>query len=178
MILKRAMKGELDLMGPAQKVAQELVGIPEMDESNDTPFAYEKKLVNNYKKAILLVAGGAVQKLMATLSKEQEVLMNIADMIIETYVAESVLLRAEKMVGLLGKAACSAQVTMMRVYVNETCDKISILGKEALNSYAEGDELRMMLMGLKRFTRQEPFNIKAARQEIALKLINENKYCF
>lgn len=178
MILKRAMKGELDLMGPAQAVAQELVAMPEFPEPDDTLFAYEKRLIKNYKKAILLVAGGAVQKLMATLSKEQEVLMNIADMAIETYVAESTLLRTEKLVAMRGEAACQEQLAMMRVFVNETCDAIWISGKEALNSFAEGDELRMMLMGLKRFTKQEPFNSKAARQTIAEKLINENRYCF
>jgi alkylation response protein AidB-like acyl-CoA dehydrogenase len=178
MILKRAMKGELDLMGPAQAVAQELVGMPEFGDADDSLFAYEKRLLKNYKKAILLVAGGAVQKLMTTLSKEQEVLMNIADMAIETYVAESVLLRVEKMVSMRGEAACQEQLAMMRVYVNGACDKIWIEGKEALNSYAEGDELRMMLMGLKRFTKQEPFNAKAARQIIAEKLISENRYCF
>lgn len=178
MILKRAMKGELDLMGPAQAVAQELVAMPEFPEPDDTLFAYEKRLIKNYKKAILLVAGGAVQKLMTTLSKEQEVLMNIADMAIETYVAESVLLRTEKLVSIRGEAACKEQLAMMRVYVNEVCDKIWIYGKEALNSYAEGDELRMMVMGLKRFTKQEPFNAKEARQIIAEKLISENRYCF
>lgn len=178
MILKRAMKGELDLMGPAQAVAQELVGMPEMQEEDDPFFAYEKKLLRNFKKAILLVAGGAVQKLMTTLSKEQEVLINIADMAIETYVAESVILRVEKLVGIRGEGACGEQIAMARVYLNEACDKIWINGKEALNSYAEGDELRMMLMGLKRFTKQEPFNMKAARQAIAEKLISENRYCF
>lgn len=178
MILKRAMKGELDLMGPAQAVAQELVGMPEMQEEDDHFFAYEKKLLRNFKKAILLVAGGAVQKLMTTLSKEQEVLINIADMAIETYVAESVILRVEKLVGIRGEGACGEQIAMARVYLNEACDKIWINGKEALNSYAEGDELRMMLMGLKRFTKQEPFNMKAARQAIAEKLISENRYCF
>src|SRR5690606_31062748 len=178
MILKRAMKGELDLMGPAQAVAQELVGMPEMAEPDDALFAYEKKLLKNYKKSLLLVAGGAVQKLMTTLSKEQEVLMNIADMAIEIYVAESILLRVEKLVAMKGEAACTEQLAMMRVYVNQVCDKIWLDGKEALNSYAEGDELRMMLMGLKRFTKQEPFNIKAARQVIAEKLISENRYCF
>lgn len=178
MILKRAMKGELDLMGPAQKVAAELVGLPEMSEPDETLFAYEKKLIANFKKAVLLVAGGAVQKLMATLSKEQEVLMNVADMIIETYVAESVLLRVEKMTGMKGEASCKEQLAMMRVYINDACDKIWLSGKEALNSYAEGDELRMMLMGLKRYTKQEAFNPKAARQTIAEKLISENKYCF
>ncbi|HEY1040720.1 MAG TPA: acyl-CoA dehydrogenase family protein [Bacteroidia bacterium] len=178
MILKRAMKGELDLMSHAQKVAAELVGIPEMSEPDDSLFAYEKKLVANYKKAILVVAGAAVQKLMMTLSKEQEILMNVADMIIETYVAESVLLRTEKLVSMKGEENCKEQLAMMRVYVNEVCDSIWLNGKEALNSFAEGDELRMMLMGLKRYTKQDAFNSKAARQLIAQKLIEENKYCF
>jgi alkylation response protein AidB-like acyl-CoA dehydrogenase len=178
MVLKRAMKGELDLMGPAQKVASELMGIPDMSEPDDTLFAYEKQLIVNYKKAILMVAGAAVQKLMTTLSKEQEIIMNIADMAIETYVAESVLLRVEKLFGMRGEAACEAQLAMMRVYLNDACDKIGIYGKEALNSFAEGDELRMMLMGLKRFTKQQPFNPKAARQVVAEKLIAANKYCF
>lgn len=178
MILKRAMKGELDLMGPAQQVASELVGIPEFSEPDDTLFAYEKKLVANFKKAILLIAGGAVQKLMTTLSKEQEIIMNIADMAIETYVAESTLLRVEKLVGMRGEAACTEHLAIMRSYINSACDKIWVYGKEALNSYGEGDELRMMLMGLKRYTKQEPFNAKAARQAVAQKLISENKYCF
>ncbi|MCD6065691.1 MAG: acyl-CoA dehydrogenase [Bacteroidetes bacterium] len=178
MILKRAMKGEIDLMTHAKNVAAELVGIPDMSASDDAPFAYEKKLVANYKKAILLVAGAAIQKLMATMAKEQEILMNVADMIIETYVAESVLLRVEKMTAMKGEAACKEQFAMMQVYVNEACDKIWLYGKEALNSFAEGDELRMMLMGLKRYTKQEAFNPKAARQLIATKLIEENKYCF
>ncbi len=178
MILKRAMKGELDLMGPAQKVASELVGIPEFAEANETLFAYEKKLVGNFKKAILLTAGAAVQKLMTSLSKEQEVIMNIADMAIETYVAESTLLRVEKMVSMKGEAACEAQIAIARSYINSACDRIWVDGKEALNSFGEGDELRMMLMGLKRFTKQEPFNAKNARQTIAQKLIAENKYCF
>ncbi len=178
MIMKRAMKGELDLMGPAQKVASELVGIPEFAEVDETLFAYEKKLVGNFKKAILLTAGAAVQKLMTSLSKEQEVIMNIADMAIETYVAESTLLRVEKMVSMKGEAACEAQIAIARSYINSACDRIWVDGKEALNSFGEGDELRMMLMGLKRYTKQEPFNAKNARQTIAQKLIAENKYCF
>ena len=178
MILKRAMKGELDLMGPAQKVAAELVGIPEFAEVDETLFAYEKKLVGNFKKAILLTAGAAVQKLMTSLSKEQEVIMNIADMAIETYVAESTLLRVEKMVSIKGEADCEVQIAIARSYINSACDSIWVNGKEALNSFGEGDELRMMLMGLKRFTKQEPFNAKNARQTIAQKLIAENKYCF
>jgi alkylation response protein AidB-like acyl-CoA dehydrogenase len=178
MVLKRAMKGELDLMGPAQKVAAELVGIPEFGETDNALFAYEKKLIGNFKKAILLIAGAAVQKLMTTLSKEQEIIMNISDMIIEAYVAESTLLRVEKLVGMKGEESCKEQLSMMRAYINSACDRIWVSGKEALNSFAEGDELRMMLIGLKRFTKQEAFNAKVARQQIAQKLIAENKYCF
>jgi alkylation response protein AidB-like acyl-CoA dehydrogenase len=178
MILKRALKGELDLMGPAQKVAAELVGIPEFSEPDTSLFAAEKALVANFKKAILLTAGSAVQKLMATLSKEQEVIMNIADMAIETYVAESTLLRVEKLVSMRGEEACKGQLNMMRSYLNSACDRIWVSGKEALNSFGEGDELKMMLIGLKRFTKQDPFNAKQARQEVAQILIAENKYCF
>lgn len=178
MLLKRAMKGELDLMGPAQKVGAELVDMPEMGEADDSLFAYEKKMVTNFKKVILMIAGAAVQKLMTTLSKEQEIIMNIADMAIETYVAESVLLRVEKLISMKSQEECSAQLNMARLYINSACDKIYISGKEALNSFAEGDELRMMLIGLKRFTKQDAFNAKLARQVVAQKLISENKYCF
>lgn len=178
MILKRAMKGELDVMGPAQKVAAELVGIPEFNEPDQTLFTYEKKLIRNFKKAILLIAGAAVQKLMTTLTKEQEVIMNIANMLIETYVAESTLLRTEKIVSMREQEQSLVHIAMTQSYINSACDRIWIEGKEALNSFAEGDELRMMLIGLKRYTKQEPFNAKAARQLVAQKLIAENKYCF
>lgn len=178
MLLKRGMKGEIDLMNPAKMVAAELVGIPEFGEPDNTLFAYEKKLIANFKKCILLVAGGAVQKLMTTLSKEQEVIMNISDMIIDTYVAESTLLRVEKLISMKGESGNEAQLNMMRLTVNSSCDKIWVNGKEALNSFVEGDELKMMLIGLKRFTKQDPFNAKAARQIVAQKVITENKYCF
>ncbi|MEQ1732342.1 MAG: acyl-CoA dehydrogenase family protein [Bacteroidia bacterium] len=178
MMLKRAMKGELNLMGPAQAVAGELMGIPEFGEADTTLFAQEKKYVANFKKAGLMIAGAAVQKLMATLSKEQEILMNIADVLIEIYVAESVLLRTEKLVGMRGEGACEAQLAMMRVYINDAADKINKAGKDALGSFAEGDELRMMLMGLKRFTKTEAMNVRDARQVVANQLIDNNKYCF
>ena len=178
MMLKRAMKGELDLMGPAQKVAAELMGIPEMSSTEKTLFSEEKKYIANFKKAVLMVAGSAVQKLMQQLAKEQEVLMNIADMIIETYVAESLQLRVEKLVALKGEDACKAQLDIMRVYLNDASDKIHKSGKEAINSYSEGDEQRVMLVGLKRFTKVDTINTTAARRTISEKLIAENKYCF
>lgn len=178
MMLKRAMKGELDLMTPATAVAAELMSIPEFGEEDDTLFAAEKKIVKNLKKATLMVAGAAVQKLMMSLSKEQEILMNIADMASYVYVAESALLRTEKLVHLRGEEACAGQLNMMRIYFVEAVDALQKAGKEALWAFAEGDEQRMMLVGLKRFTKMDPFNVKEARQQVAQQLIAANKYCF
>jgi alkylation response protein AidB-like acyl-CoA dehydrogenase len=178
MMLKRAMKGELDLMTPATAVASELMSIPDFAEPDDTLFAAEKKIIQNLKKATLMVAGSAVQKLMMSLSKEQEILMNIADMASYVYVAESAMLRTEKLVNLRGEEACAGQLNMMRIYFVEAVDAVAKAGKEALWAYAEGDELRMMLVGLRRFTKMEPFNVKAARQEVAQQLIAANKYCY
>ena len=178
MLLKRAMKGELDLMTPAQAVAGELMSIPDFSDEDDALFAAEKKTLKNLKKAGLMIAGAAVQKLMMTLSKEQEILMNIADIISSVYVAESTILRVEKLVSLRGEEACKGQLDMMRIYLQECVDKTALAGKEALNSFAEGDELNMMLMGLRRFTKTAPFNIKDARQRVAKQLIDANKYCY
>ncbi|WP_312696889.1 acyl-CoA dehydrogenase family protein [Sphingobacterium mizutaii] len=178
MLLKRAMKGELDLMGPAQAVAGELMSIPDFGPEDETAFAAEKKIVANLKKAGLMIAGAAVQKLMMSLSKEQEILMNIADIIGYVYVAESVLLRAEKLQHTQPGEHADYAADMAKVYLYGAIDKVNAAGKEALNSFAEGDELNMMLVGLRRFTKAQPFNVKEARQRIAKKLIEENKYCF
>lgn len=179
MMLKRAMKGELDLMGPAQKVATELMGIPDFNTTDDEDiFSKEKKYIANFKKAVLLVAGAAVQKLMTNLAKEQEVLMYLADMLIETYVSESLQLRVEKLVGQRGEQSVKGQIDMMQVYIRDAGDKILKAGKEALNSFAEGDERRMMMTGLKRFTKTDDINTTAARRRIAAKLTEQNKYCF
>jgi len=178
MILKRAMKGKLDLMGPAMAVSKELMSIPEFGNDDETPFAKERKTIVNMKKSILMVAGAAVQKLMMKLNDEQEILMNIADMAIETFEAESVLLRIMKMVDKQGEAASQIQIDMMRCYLNDAVDKVNKAGKEAINAFAGGDEQRMMLLGLKRFTKTEPFNSKDARRRIADKLIAENKYAW
>ncbi len=178
MLLKRAMKGEIDLMGPATNVANELLAIPDFAEDDQTPFATEKKLIANLKKAGLLIAGAAVQKLMMYLAKEEEILMNIADIIGYVYVAESVLLRAEKIFHTQGEDAAALPTDMARVYLYTSLDKVHAAGKEALYSFGEGDELKMMLVGLRRFTKAEPFNVKDARQRIAKKLIDENRYMF
>jgi len=176
MILKRAMKGKLDLMGPAMAVSKELMSIPEFGNDDDSAFAKERKAIVNMKKAILMVAGAAVQKLMMKISDEQEILMNIADMAIETFEAESTLLRVMKLQDKQGEAAVQLQTDLMRCYLNDAVDKVNKAGKEAINAFATGDEQRMMLLGLKRFTKSEPFNSKDARRRIADKMIAENKY--
>lgn len=178
MILRRAMKGELDLMGPAMKVAGELMSIPEGVEIPDGPLGKEFIYIENYKKVILMVAGSAVQKLMQTLAKEQEVLMNISDISMYTYAAESTLLRVQKKINSQGEEAAKYDIAICKAYFYDAADLIHKAAKDAINSFADGDELRMMLMGLKRFTKTEPFNIKEARQMIAQKLIEENRYCF
>lgn len=178
MTLKRAMKGRLDLMGPAMKVAQELMSIPDFGNEDDAPFAKERKLIVNFKKAILMTSGAAVQKLMQKIENEQEVLMSIADMAIDTFNAESALLRAMKIADQQGEASAQVFIDMMKVYLTDAADRILKNGKDAINAFAEGDEQRMMLLGLKRFTKAEPFNTKEARRRIAERLIAENKYPF
>ncbi|MES1224169.1 MAG: acyl-CoA dehydrogenase family protein, partial [Bacteroidota bacterium] len=176
MVLKRAMKGRLDLMGPAMAVSKELMSIPDFGNGDDAPFAKEKKAIVNFKKAILMVAGAAVQKLMMKIESEQEILMNIADMAIATFHAESALLRAEKLADQRGENACQFELDIMRTWLYDSADSINKSGKDAINAFAEGDEQRMMLLGLKRFTKVDAFNSKEAKRRIADKLITENKY--
>ena len=176
MMLKRAMKGKLDLMGPAMKVSKELMSIPDFGSEDEGAFTAELKTIVNLKKAILMTAGAAVQKLMMSLSNEQEILMNIADMAIQVFHAESALLRVIKMTDKQGGAAVAVQTDMMHCYLNDALDNVNKAGKEAINAFADGDEQRMMLLGLKRFTKAAPFNSKDARRRIADKLIAANKY--
>jgi alkylation response protein AidB-like acyl-CoA dehydrogenase len=178
MILKKGMKGELDLMGPAMKVAGELMSIPETPNIPEGPLSQEHLYLSNFKKVLLMIAGSAVQKLMTTLAKEQEILTNLADISIYTYFAESVLLRVEKKIAQKGEKACELDLAIAKTYFYDTADKINKAGKDALVSFTEGDELRMMLMGLKRFTKTEPVNVKEFRQLIAGQLIASNEYVF
>jgi alkylation response protein AidB-like acyl-CoA dehydrogenase len=178
MVLKRAMKGRLDIMGAALGVQKELMSIPEFGNDDESPFAAEAKAVKNMKKAILMVAGAAVQKLMMKIESEQEILMHIADMAMEAYITESCLLRVLKQANTLGEEGVLEQADMLRIYLNDAVDRVNKHGKEAINAFAEGDEQRMMLLGLKRFTKYTPYNSKEARRRIAAKLIAENKYCF
>jgi len=173
MTLKRAMQGRLNIMGAAMKVQQELMSIPDFNEDQELPFAQEKKLVNNFKKAVLLTAGAATQKLMMKLETEQEVLMNIADMAMETFISESLLLRVMK----LSEAKdASIYQDILGCYLYDAADKINKYGKDAVNAFAEGDEQRMILMGIKRFTKAQSFNSKEARRRIANEMIVQKKY--
>ncbi len=177
MILKRTMKGQLDVMGPAMAVGKEIMSIPDFsNEQDDAIFAAEKKVIQNMKKAVLMVAGAAVQKFMMKLSEEQEIIMNIADMIIETYVAESTILRVEKRIHLLGDQANQLHKDVVGIYLNTAVERLNAAGRSAITSFAETDELRVMLMGLKRFTKIEPANLKDARRRIADELISKNDY--
>jgi alkylation response protein AidB-like acyl-CoA dehydrogenase len=176
MVLKRAMKGRLDLMGAAMNVQKELMSIPDFGSGDDAPFAKELKAITNFKKAILMVAGAAVQKLMMKIDHEQEILMNIADMAIETFNAESALLRVIKLADKRGETGCQFELDITHTYIYDAADRINKFGKDALNAFADGDEQRMMLLGLKRFTKAEPFNSKDAKRRIANKLLGDNKY--
>lgn len=179
MLLRRAMKGHLDLMTPAMAVQKELMSIPDFgSEEENGLFAKEKKALSNLKKAGLMVAGAAVQKFMNKLADEQEIIMNLADMLIEGYVAESALLRVEKMIALKGEKACEMQKEMGIIYLHEAIQKAAAAGREAIVSFADGDELRLMLMGLKRFTKIEPYNLKNARRKVADYVIEKGEYPF
>ncbi len=179
MYLKRAMKGELDLLGPATAVGKEILSIPEFgSDDSEEMFSAEKKVIRNLKKVALMIAGSAVQKFMMKLSHEQEILMNVADIITEVYVAESALLRVEKLISLKGEEAVTLQKDMMLVYLQNAVAKVAVAGREAISAFAEGDELRVMLMGLKRFTKIEPANTKEARRKIADAMLAGSRYIF
>lgn len=177
-MMKKAMKGELDLLGPAMKIQSELMEIPSFDDEEETLFAAEYKAIKQAKKSILMVAGAAAQKFMLELEKQQEILMNLADMAIEVFTAESALLRTHKLISMKGEDAAALQADMTRCYLYEALERIHSAGKEALSAFAEGDELRMMLIGMKRFTKYENLNTIAIRRKVAARMISQNDYAF
>jgi alkylation response protein AidB-like acyl-CoA dehydrogenase len=176
MVLKRAMKGRLDIMGPVMAVSKELMSIPDFGSGDEGEFGHAIKIVTNFKKAVLLTAGAAVQKLMANLEKEQEIIMNIADMAIETFNAESALLRVMKIAETKGTDQIQYELDILNTFLYDASDRIGKAGKDAVNAFAEGDEQRMMLLGVKRFTKTQAFNSKEAKRRIADKLIAQGGY--
>ncbi|MEZ5012778.1 MAG: acyl-CoA dehydrogenase family protein [Chitinophagales bacterium] len=178
MLLKRVMKGKIDLLSPAMAVQKELMSIPEFGDEQTGLFAEEEKAIRNMKKAFYLVAGAAVQKLMMQLKDEQEILMFAADVLIDIYLAESLLLRAKKLMDIRGEAATEVYRDMVYVFFADAMDRINHAGKNAILAFAEGDEQRMMLLGLKRFTKYAFRNTTVMRRNIADALIRENTYIF
>ncbi|MBN3581555.1 acyl-CoA dehydrogenase family protein [Algoriphagus aestuarii] len=179
MLLKRAMKGEINLFEPAMAVSAELTSVPSF-ETIDTSelFASEKEVLKKLKKVFLMVGGKAAMALQDKIEDEQEIMMNLADVMIEIYAAESAILRAEKLVGIKGESACSHQIAMSQVYLAEAVDKINAAAKEAIASFTKGDEQKVMLMGLKRFTKADLVNTKELRRQIADYMIEQGKYPF
>jgi alkylation response protein AidB-like acyl-CoA dehydrogenase len=179
MLLKRAMKGEINLFEPAMAVSQELTSVPSF-ETIDTSelFAAEKEVIKKLKKVFLMVGGKAAMALADKIESEQEVMMNLADVMIEIYAAESAVLRTEKLVSLRGEEACQPQIAMAQVYLFEAVEKIQTAAKEAIASFTKGDEQKVMLMGLKRWTKTDLVNTKELRRQIADYMIEQGKYPF
>ncbi|RBA28301.1 acyl-CoA dehydrogenase family protein [Flavobacterium tibetense] len=180
MLVKKAMKGHVDLLGPAMAVAEELMGIPSFDVPDYTElFAEEKEMIAKLKKVFLMVSGAAVQKYGPELESHQQLLMAASDILIEIYMAESTILRTEKLAKKEGEDKVQEQIAMAKLYLYHAVDIVNQKGKEGIVSFAEGDEQRMMLMGLKRFTKYTNMpNVIGLREKIAAKIISENKYCF
>ena len=180
MLVKKAMKGHVDLLGPATAVGEELMGIPAFDTPDFSElFAEEKDILKRLKKVFLMVAGSAVQKYGPELEKHQQLMLAASDILIEVYMAESTILRTEKNAKRFGEEAQSTQIAMSKLYLYNATETIINKGKEAIVSFAEGDEQRMMLMGLKRFTKYTNYpNVVALRTQIADKVAADNGYTF
>ncbi len=177
-LLKRGMKGEIDLLAPAKKVAKELMEIPDFDSASQEYFEEKRSIISNFKKSVLMAAGAAMKKYQAALMQEQELLFNFSNMIIQLYAAESVLLRVEKLSKMYDENKIGLYKDMLDVFVYDAAFKINKEGVDAVNTFAEGDEKMAMLMGMKRFTKVAGVNVVAARRRIADKLIEDNKYNF
>jgi alkylation response protein AidB-like acyl-CoA dehydrogenase len=178
-VLKRAMKGEIELMPAAMAVGKEILGVP--DFSTDVPdgiFGKEYKVIANAKKAILMSAGAALQKFTTEIEHQQEILMGLADMMIEVYVAESALVRVDKLVSREGEEKHQIAKECAMVYLHEAIEKVAHAGREVIMGFAKGDELNVLLMGLKRFTKIDPYNLIESRRKIAEAAIRKNGYIF
>lgn len=180
MLMKKAMKGHVDLLNPAQEVASELMGIPDFNIPDYSElFSEEKAMIEKLKKVFLMVAGSAAQKYGTELEEHQQTLLAAADILIEIYMAESAILRTEKNVKRFGEESQKEQIAMSQLYLYHAVDTITVKAKEAILSFAEGDEQQMMLMGLRRFTKYHNMpNIAALRKTIAEKVVSSNKYPF
>lgn len=180
MLIKKAMKGHVDLLGPAMAVADELTGIPSFDTPDySAPLSEEKAIVEKLKKVFLMVAGSAVQKFGPELEKHQQLLLAASDILIKIYMAESTILRTEKNIYRTNETTQETAIAMSKLYLFNAVEDITSKAKEAIASFAQGDEQRMMLMGLKRFTKYQNMpNVVGLRNTIANKVSAEKKYSF
>ncbi|MFK8102177.1 MAG: acyl-CoA dehydrogenase family protein [Saprospiraceae bacterium] len=178
MILKRTMNGTLDLVNAAKAVQKELLSMPSFESASTNFFAREKGMLQNLKKAFLLLAGATAQALLQKLSTEQEILMHLSDMMGDIYLAESAILRTEKMTLRTSTEATALQQDMTRVFLEDAVERFSFAGKRVITAWATGEMKRNLLMGLRRFTKYDGSNTVAARRNIAQALIDANEYCF
>ncbi|MFT7056348.1 MAG: alkylation response protein AidB-like acyl-CoA dehydrogenase [Candidatus Endobugula sp.] len=177
MLLKRAMKGELNIFEPAMAVSKELTSVPSFDSIDKSVlFNAEKEVLKNLKKTFLMVAGKAALALQDKIEEEQEIMMNLADILIEIYALESAMLRTEKLVGIRGEVACADYIAMTQIYMSVAVDRVGAAAKEAIASFTKGDEQKVMLMGLKRFTKMDLVNTKELRRQVADTMIAKGKY--
>ncbi len=173
MLIKRAMKGQLDLMTPAMAISKELMGIPSFEVPDYSELLSEEKaVIANLKKVFLMVSGAALQKYMMDIEKQQHLLLNASEILNQIYMAESAVLRAEKNFG-----ADSVEVAMAQLNLYKAVEKIIMAAKEGIVSFAEGDEQRMMLSGLRRFTKytNQP-NVIALTEKIAAHYVEKGHY--
>ncbi len=180
MLIKKAMKGHVDLLGPAKAVADELIGIPSFDQPDySLLFSEEKQIIKNLKKLFLMVAGAVLQKYGEKIDEHQQLMLASSDILIQIYMAESAILRAEKLAKKNGEDAVKEQIAMAKLYLFQAIDIIETAGKHSIISFAEGDEQRMMLMGLKRYIKYTNMpNIIELRNIIADKVAADNRYTF
>lgn len=180
MLIKKAMKGHVDLLGPAMKVQEELMGIPSFDTPDySAPLSQEKAIIKNLKKIFLMVAGAGIQKYGPKIEEHQQLMLHAADILIEIYMAESAILRTEKNILRSSAEEQKHQIEMSQLYLYNAVEVISKSAKSGIISFAEGDEQRMMLMGLKRFTKYTNYpNVAELRNSIAEQVNKENAYCF
>ncbi|MFU0792049.1 acyl-CoA dehydrogenase family protein [Cerasibacillus sp. JNUCC 74] len=174
-LLKKALKGELPLLQKAQSLQEELMMLMPEEVGTET-LEQEKYLLKNAKKIVLMVAGLAAQKYMQQIEKEQEILVNLADMVAEVYNMESAILRTEKAIQKTGKEKNKQKLLYTQVYVQEAFNRIEADAKETLIAVEEGDTLRMLLSSLRKLTRHTPVNVIAKKREIAAVIIEEEKY--
>jgi alkylation response protein AidB-like acyl-CoA dehydrogenase len=175
-LLKRAMSGQLPLMPAIKKLMDEVLSGPSMAEDVDGPMAEERKLVANAKKLALFAAGAATQKYMQAIQDQQEIMGAIADIVIETYAAESAVLRAQKLIENSGEAASALAVAMTQVYLSQAMEKIEAAARKVIGAVAEGDMLKTQMAILRRLAKHDPFNTVAARQKIADRVLEAGKY--